>query len=364
MMVLFYIIFFFLILRFTVTLFNFISNPKLTASPKHYQDLVSVLIPARNEAEDILPLLESLKQQDYQHIEVYVLDDNSDDNTSEICEAFAQTDARFHTLKGEVLKQGWLGKNFACHQLAKHAKGKYLLFLDADELVKDGLINSAVHRMHMNKLDLLSLFTNQTMKTRGEQLVVPMMHYILLNLLPLRLVFLSKNPAFSAASGQFMMFNAITYHQYKWHKQVKEQVVEDVEIMKRIKQEKLTGEALLANGYIFCRMYKGYNDAINGFSKNMLSGFGNSIPGLVVYLFLVLLGPILILFYLNSQLFFFCCTLILLSRLMISLLSGQSPIINILFHPLQMLSLGIVSFQSIRKKITNKVTWKGRKVSI
>jgi chlorobactene glucosyltransferase len=364
MIILFYIIFFFLILRFTVTLFNFISNPKLTASPKHYQELVSVLIPARNEAEDILPLLESLKNQDYQQIEVYVLDDNSDDGTYEVCERFAQTDARFHVLKGEVLKEGWLGKNFACHQLAKHAKGKYLLFLDADEQVKDGLINSAVHRMHMNKLDLLSLFTNQVMKTRGEQLVIPMMHYILLNLLPLRLVFLSKNPAFSAASGQFMMFNAATYQQYKWHKQVKKQVVEDVEIMKRVKQEKLNGEALLANGYIYCRMYKSYSEAINGFSKNMLSGFGNSIPGLLIYLFLVLLGPVLILMYLNSELFFFCCTLILLSRLMISLLSGQSPPTNILLHPFQMLSLGIISFQSIKKKITNTVTWKGRKVSI
>src|SRR6476659_9115658 len=182
----FYIIFFFLILRFTVTLFNFISNPKLTRSPKTFNDLVSILIPARNEAENILNLLKSIKAQDYQNIEVIILDDQSEDNTFSICDDFSKVDSRFSVIKGEDLKKGWLGKNFACHQLAKEAKGKYLLFLDADEEVKYGLINSSIYRMQIGKLSLLSLFTNQITITVGEQTIIPLMHYLLLNLLPLR----------------------------------------------------------------------------------------------------------------------------------------------------------------------------------
>jgi glycosyltransferase involved in cell wall biosynthesis len=161
MVYLFYIIFFFLILRFTVTLFNFISNPKLNRSPKMFNDLVSILIPARNEAENILTLLESIRNHDYENLEVIVLDDQSDDDTFLICDTFSKTDARFKVVKGEELKKGWLGKNFACHQLAKQAKGKYLLFLDADEEIKDGLINNSIYRMQIGKLSLLSLFTNQ-----------------------------------------------------------------------------------------------------------------------------------------------------------------------------------------------------------
>lgn len=364
MIIVFYIIFFFLILRFTVTLFNFISNPKLSSSIKQYNQLVSVLIPARNEADNIGLLLHSLKTHDYKNIEVIILDDMSEDETFEACSNFSKTDDRFTVITGDPLPKKWLGKNYACYQLAKHAKGDFLLFLDADEIVQDGLINNAIHRMHVNKLSLLSLFTNQIMVTRGEQLVVPMMHFILLNLLPLRLVRLLKNPALSAASGQFMLFNSKDYLENQWHEQVKDQVVEDVEITKRVKSQGYKAEALLANGYIFCRMYSGYKEAISGFSKNLLAGFGNSIIGLLCYNFLVLAGPILILIFLNVELFTFSCALIILSRLMISYMSGQPPLRNILLHPFQILSLAIVSFYSIRNKIQKNVTWKGRKINI
>lgn len=358
----FYIIFFFLILRFTVTLFNFISNPKLTRSPRIYNDLVSILIPARNESEDILPLLISIKNQDYYNIEVIVLDDNSDDDTYQIADNFCDTDNRFKIIRGEPLLSGWLGKNYACHQLAKQAKGNFLMFLDADEIVKDGLINNSLYRMQIGELSLLSLFTNQITQTFGEKAVVPLMHFLLLNLLPLRLVKLSNIPSLSAASGQFMLFNAPDYHQNQWHKQVKSKVVEDIEIMKLIKQKKLNGEALLANGYIYCRMYKSYKESIEGFSKNLLSGFGNSILGLLIYLFLVFLGPVFIFFYLNFQLFYFAITLIIFSRLMISYLSGQNVIINTIFHILQMISLLVIATLSIKKSLNKTLNWKGRTI--
>jgi glycosyltransferase involved in cell wall biosynthesis len=205
------IVFVFLILRFTVTLFNFLSNPKLPRIGKHYADKVSILIPARNEAEDIIPLLASIHQQDYQNYEVLILDDNSTDDTYKICAVFCAKHPRFKLIKGRALPAGWLGKNYACHQLAQHATGDFYLFLDADEQVQNGLINSAVHRMKLRGLSLLSLFTNQTMRSVGEEMVVPLMHYILLNLLPLRLVYLLKTAALSAASGQFMLFDAAGY---------------------------------------------------------------------------------------------------------------------------------------------------------
>ena len=146
--------------------------------------------------------------------------------------------------------------------------------------------------MKLNRLSLLSLFTDQIMFNWGERLVVPLMHFVLLNLLPLRLVRLSKNPAFSAASGQFMMFDGAHYKENQWHEQVKHQVVEDVEIMKLIKSVGFNGEALLANGFINCRMYKSFSEAVNGFSKNFLAGFNNNVLGLFLYLLLVVMGPV------------------------------------------------------------------------
>ncbi len=357
-----YLIYFFLILRFCVTLFNFISNPKLTKVSHQYHDLVSILIPARDEEKNILTLLQSIKNQDYKNIEVLILDDHSSDETYTLCEGFARKNPEFKVISGKKLPNDWLGKNYACHQLAQQAKGKYLLFLDADEEIYDGLLNSSVYRVKVHRLALLSLFTNQVMLSFGEKLVVPLMHFMLLNLLPLRLIYLSKNPAFAAASGQFMFFDAEKYHQHQWHQKVKGQVVEDVEIMKIVKQNGLKGEGLLANGLIRCRMYNNYQEAIYGFSKNFLAPFNYSVITFLLYLVFLIGGPILVGMTLNLQLFLMMLSLIVLTRVMISLSSGQNPVYNILLHPLQMASLVIVAHLSVRKYLTKTTTWKGRKV--
>ena len=362
MIILLSVIFFFLILRFAVTLFNFVSNPKLRRVSKRYHDKISILIPVRNEEENILFLLESIAEQEYRDYEVIILDDDSSDTTFDICTKFAAQNHRFKVIKGLPLAVGWLGKNYACYQLAKAATGKYLLFIDADEQIERGLLNSAIHRMEINNLALLSLFANQEMETFGEKVVVPLMHYVLLNLLPLKLVYLTKYPAFAAASGQFMMFNAAVYRQYQWHEVVKNKVVEDIEIMRLVKGEGYKGETLLANGLINCRMYTGYKDAVDGFSKNFLAAFNYSIPGFMLYLLLIIGGPLIVIATLNLQLIVFMCGIIMLGRSMISFASGQNKEFNMLLHPVQMFNLLVIGIMAIQKHLTRSNIWKGRRV--
>ena len=362
MIIAIFITFFFIVLRFTVSLFNFISNPKLPHVKKAYNQLISVLIPVRNEEDNILTLLESIHQHDYEYYEVIILDDDSTDNTYQICAEFAAHHSRFKVIKGKKLPYDWLGKNYACHQLAKQAKGEYFLFLDADEKIYNGLLNSAIHRMHLFRLGLLSLFTNQQMDTLGEKSVVPIMHYILLNLLPLRLIYLVKNSSVAAASGQFMLFDAEIYQQQQWHKQAKDRVVEDVEIMKLVKSAGYNGEALLANGMISCRMYKGYTDAVNGFSKNFLAAFNYSVMWLLIYLVVLIGGPMIVMMTLNLQLILFMFGLIILTRIMISLSASQNAWLNVLLHPIQMLNLMLIAFVAIQKYLTKTTVWKGRRI--
>jgi glycosyltransferase involved in cell wall biosynthesis len=352
---------FFLVLRFTVTLFNFISNPKLTRVNRTYTDLVSVLIPARNEEENILPLLESIYLQDYKDYEVIIYDDESTDRTYSICSAFAAANPRFSVINGDKLPVGWVGKNYACDQLAKKAKGRYFLFLDADEIVNDRLINSSVHRMHINRLGLLSLFGDQIMQTPGEKVTVPLLHFLLLNLLPIRLVLLTKNAAIATACGQFMLFDAAIYRENQWHKLAKNKIVEDAEIMRLVKSAPYNGEVLLANGMLSCRMYKCYREAINGFSKNALAAFNYSVPGLLLYILLLIGGPMIIIMTLNYNLIFYMLGLIILTRVMISLSSGQNAWYNIIFHPAQMVNLVIIAFLSVQRHLTKTNSWKGRR---
>lgn len=362
MLVAIYITFVFLILRFSVTIFNFISDPKLRRVNKNYTSLVSILIPARNEEDNILALLTSILHQDYRDYEVIVLDDDSSDNTYDICVRFAADHPAFRVVKGKELTGQWLGKNYACHQLARLARGQYLLFLDADEQVYNGLINSAVHRMQFRRLALLSLFTNQQMNSFGERIVVPLMHFILLNLLPMRLIFLSKNPVFAAASGQFMLFDAEVYHRYQWHKMANDKVVEDTEIMKNVKAEGFNGESLLANGMVSCRMYTGYREAIDGFGKNFLAAFNYNVFGFTIFLLLLTVGPMIVLMTLNLNLIILMAGLIMLARIMISFLSGQNVIRNVILHPLQMFSMVLIASSAIQRYLTRTTIWKGRRV--
>lgn len=354
--------FIFIILRFTVTLFNFISNPKLHRVARQYNDDVSILIPVRDEEDNILNLLRSIHLQDYANYEVIILDDSSTDHTYQLCADFAAHHSRFKVIKGEELPAGWLGKNYACYQLAQQANGSFFLFLDADEKIHDGLINSAVHRMYLRKLSLLSLFANQEMRTAGELTVVPLMHYILLNLLPLQLVYLVKNQFIAAASGQFMMFDAASYTENQWHELVKDDVVEDIEIMKQVKATALNGEALLANGMLSCRMYKSYIAAVNGFSKNFLAAFNYSVPGFLIYIVLVIGGPMIVMITLDFHLIFFMAGLIMLTRIMISLSASQDSFYNVVLHPIQMFNLTLIAFLAIQKHLTKTNVWKGRRI--
>jgi len=323
---------------------------------------VSILIPARNEEANIANLLNSILGQDYKDFEVIVYDDQSSDNTYAICSQFASEHANISVIKGGEIPNGWLGKNHACHQLSKKAKGKYLLFLDADTILEKRAINSAIHRLQLNNLGLLSVFPNQVMQTIGEKTTVPLLHYLLLNLLPLRLVFLIKSPVVATACGQFMLFDGDMYRQHQWHEQAKDKIVEDAEIMKLVKLAKYNGEVLLANGMVNCRMYRSYGYAIDGFSKNALAAFNYNIIALFTYILVLVGAPMIIIMTLDFNLILYIVGLIVLTRVMISFSSGQNVLYNILLHPVQIVNLVIIAFLSVQKHLTRTVTWKGRSV--
>ena len=94
--------------------------------------LVSVLIPARNEERTIGDRAIDAREQDYGNFEVLMLDDNSDDATFAIASQWVARDRRFRIVKGTPLPEGWVGKSYACHQLYREARGRLLLFVDAD----------------------------------------------------------------------------------------------------------------------------------------------------------------------------------------------------------------------------------------
>ena len=241
--------------------------------------------------------------------------------------------------------------------------GSYLLFLDADVLLDEGAIESAVGRMDEKQLSLLSLFPQQQTLTLGEMITVPLMNYLLLTLLPLKLIESHTDPIFSAACGQFMLFKASSYHHHQWHKQARGIVSEDLAIMKMLKQNGEKGEGLLCGDLVRCRMYTDFHTATQGFSKNFIAPFNNSIPLFLLFILVVSFCPLLILFAGNKWEILAMVSLIAGTRLLTNKLSGQ-PASHILLHPLQLLSLSYIAVTSINQRLNRSTMWKGRSIPI
>jgi chlorobactene glucosyltransferase len=244
--------------------------------------LVSVLIPARNEAENISATIASLLQQSYPAFEVLVLDDQSTDGTADVAIMAARGDQRFRALSGSPLPPGWLGKNWACRQLADEAQGDLLLFLDADTRLDPAGLAGLVALHARTQADLLSVWPTQETITPAERLVVPLMGFAILNYLPLLGVHFLPFSAFAAANGQCMLFERSSYEQIGGHESVRQVVIEDVALARLVKQH--GGRLRLADGggLVRCRMYRDWKSVQDGFSKNILAGHGNSIPFLIL----------------------------------------------------------------------------------
>ena len=157
-MFIFYSLFAFSILVSILGVINliFIKKP-IVYSQNNISSLVSVLIPARNEEGNIKRCLYSLIDQSYKNLEIIVLDDDSDDQTYSIVKDISKNFSSIKLIKGERKLNGWTGKNWACHQLSKFAKGDFLLFIDADTKLQKNTISETVSEMNNNDVDLISL---------------------------------------------------------------------------------------------------------------------------------------------------------------------------------------------------------------
>ncbi|NJK93169.1 MAG: glycosyltransferase [Blastochloris sp.] len=143
-------------------------------------ELVSVLIPARNEEKRIGPCLESLMGQSHVEMEILVLDDHSTDGTGRLVEDLARRDARIRICQGEPLPEGWTGKGWACQQLGKKARGQWLLFTDADTVHEPGGVAAVLREARSRRAALVSLWPRQLALTWSELLVIPFVHVLLL----------------------------------------------------------------------------------------------------------------------------------------------------------------------------------------
>jgi len=300
----FYALFAFSNIVAIVGIFNLIYFRKAKYAPlisEKEETLVSILIPARNEQQNIERCLYSLFDQNYKNIEIIVLDDDSDDDTFSLVKKISQEDDRLKVVKGTSVPAGWTGKNWACHQLSKLAKGDFYLFVDADTKLQATLINETISEMKSSDIDLLSLFPRRITSTLVDKIISITIGWLIFSCLPLLLA--DKNPMFSSAFGQFLLFRRGAYKSIGGHEGIKSKILDDFELGRSITRNGLVLKLFDGTDRISTFSYSSEKEALDGFSKSIFPFFNNRImPFLILWVlflsssmipFIVLFGDLL-----------------------------------------------------------------------
>lgn len=257
---------------------------------------VSVLLPARDEAERITPTLRALLAQDgIPDLEILILDDGSTDGTGDVIRQIAGTDSRVKVIDGpdDPPPAGWLGKSWACHRLSQEATGDVLVFMDADVTMTPRAIASTIHHMRSAGLDLLSPYPRQIAVTPAERLTQPLVTWSWVTALPIRITERSHYPSMAAAIGQFLVVDARAYRISGGHTAVADMILEDVGVLRALKRHGFRGAPADGSAVASCRMYVGAEEIYAGYTKSVWSVFQPSFTayGLVGVMAMAYVAP-------------------------------------------------------------------------
>ena len=238
--------------------------------------MVSVLVPARNEEENIENCLKTLQNQIYKNYEILVLNDNSTDKTLEILNRISAIDSRIRVFNGKPLPGDWYGKPYALHQLTQEAKGEIFIFTDADTLHTPTSIAWAVTNFFGLKADLISGYVGQVFKAFGEIITVPLMFFLTGFIIPLFLNRFVKVSWFAAAIGQFIAIKRKVFEAIGGCETFKKKTSEDIYMCRYVKSKGYKTFFLNVTEHVKCHMYEGYHNAIEGIGKNIYDFLGKS----------------------------------------------------------------------------------------
>jgi len=334
--------------------------------------MVSILVPARNEERNIARCVQSLLALDYPSFEVLVLDDQSIDNTRAILENLSHTHSKLKVLDGDPPLGSQVGKNWACSQLAREARGELLFFTDADTFHQPETLKTIVTALEGEQADLLTGFPRQEVQTWGERFLVPFFAWALLCFNPLAIAYRLRLPALSSALGQMMLFRREAYLKIGGHDGISSSIVDDLMLARKIKSYGMCWRVIYIADLISCRMYRDSREAFNGFAKNLFAAFDfRLLPFLFICLWLAIMfwEPLIIVMlmlvgqipHIQASNLSICIGLSILLWLLPYIYMGI-PYGLALLYPVSILAIELVAFTSLRNSLIGNLSWKGRKI--
>jgi chlorobactene glucosyltransferase len=241
------------------------------ATPIDSLPLISVIIPARNEARNIRRSVPALLRQTYPRYELIVVDDRSTDETPGILAGLVEEDTRLQVIPGNQLPEGWAGKPHALIQGAEEARGEWLCFMDADTFAHPDLLYAAYLQASEHRADMFSILTRQELGTFWERVILPLVFLGLSFGFPVERVNDPARPE-AISNGQFILIRRSVYDHIGGHASVKNRIDEDKALAIVVKRAGF--RLIMADGrkVASTRMYTSLPEMWEGWTKNIYLG--------------------------------------------------------------------------------------------
>ena len=352
------VVFFLNLFLFSLALTNFFTIRKPEESISIAQT-IDVLIPVRNEQENIPELVASLKAQINLHAVRFIfIDDSSTDNTASLIKERTQNDPRFSLISADPLPAGWLGKPWALSQGFSAGTGRIVITLDADVRLEPQAISSCVALLDKRNVDFISPYPRQLAISLSERLIQPLLQWSWLATVPLRIAEKSSRTSLAVATGQFFIAKRISLETISGFNQISDQVLDDIELSRALIGAGFHGMVVDGSRVATTRMYKSFSEIKNGYGKSLWKAFGSvqGSIGVVVFLAFTSIYPLYLALNLNP-LGILALELIIGTRLLAAK-STQGNLRDTFLHPLSIAVLIYLILFSWRNRST--VQWKGR----
>jgi glycosyltransferase involved in cell wall biosynthesis len=328
---------------------------------------ITAVVPARNEEMNIETCVRSLARQ-AEIAEIFVVNDHSTDRTARIVRGLMGEVRNLRLLEAREIPAGWLGKNNALWEGAKHATSRWLLFTDADAELLDGAAARALRIAGETAAVLVSFSPVQVTQAWYEKALIPFVYGRLAKYFPYDAVNDAESGA-AAANGQFLMIREDVYGKIGGHESVAGEVLEDVALAKRVKTARCRIWFGSGVGVVRVRMYRSFDEMWQGWKKNLYLLVGGT-PG-AVYRELLSVGPwipiALLLLGLKTPIALVAGLGLLVARHAVyasTLLRNHFRGMYILYYmPAVALYAGVL-WASYRAHVLGVVEWKGRRISV
>jgi cellulose synthase/poly-beta-1,6-N-acetylglucosamine synthase-like glycosyltransferase len=341
-----------------ISLINFLTirTPDKTSQ---IQESISVVVPLRNEANNVGELVASLRdQENLTQIEFLLLDDNSEDDTLALLQQHVSGLSNFHVLNGTTLPQGWIGKTWALQQLLERSTGEIIISIDADVRLTSDAISKAVTLLKNAQLDFLSPYPKQLANSWSERLIQPLLQWSWMSTVILRVAEKSSLSSTVVANGQFFVVRKAALDQVRGYDSVRNRVIDDVELARSIVKSGFHG--CVANGATIAstRMYSSWREIQAGYGKSLHAAFGSVLGSAtaIAFLFLTGIAP-LIAGLLGSSVGWYAFAAVTLTRAMSAIKVGRSGL-DAFLHPISSALLIYLIVYSWMMR--GQVQWKGR----